>query len=115
MTSTLTDHFLTVKEVAELTGYHPMTVRHAVWDGKLRAFQTQKKGRVLVPISAVYEWAGQPAATDAEPTLEDTDWSEPSPDYDGNDFTIRDERTLWLPVHVSRLSEFFETKARLSR
>lgn len=107
------DHLLTVAEVCEQTGYSEEWVRKSIRSGDLRAFQTGGKGgRIRVPLSAVYEWVGHNAARPDEPALEFVDWSEPAPDYDGNDFTVCDARTLHLPVHVSRLSEFFETKAR---
>ena len=110
-----TDRLLTPVEVADLTGYTEKTVRSAYLAGKLKAFQTEKGGRVRIPLSAVYEWVGRPAAKTAEPALEDVDWETPREGSDPNDLVICDEFTLYLRVAQSRAGEFFEAKQRAGR
>ena len=111
------DRLLTVAEVATMTGYTEKTVRSAYLAGRLKAFQTEQVGsRVRVPLSAVYEWIGHSPAKSTEPPLEEQDWATPAEWADPNqDLTLCDPGTLYIPVHISRLSEFTDAKQRAGR
>ena len=51
--------FLTVKEVCEITGLHPHTVRKRIKDGIFKTLPRVKNGSFLISKESIYERTGK--------------------------------------------------------
>ena len=105
------DNLLTPAEAAEKSHYSVEWIRRAYKSGELQAFQTRPNGRVWIPLSALEQWLSRPAAPPS--ATEATDWAAPArPCPPDRDFVVCDQYTGDVPVHASRLAEFFAHRAR---
>ena len=116
--SRLTDPtFLTVAEVVAGSGLNDQTVRDHIARGWLKAQQIGgPRGRIRVAVADYYAWLNHSPVRSTEPPLEEQDWATPAEWADPNqDLTLCDPGTLYIQVHISRLSEFTDAKQRAGR